>query len=805
MTTVRWKNAFRVAFRSLVAARWNAAAAVLVLSVAAAAGHAVSAIWNSTVERPLSWRNADEIVAITVDSGDEEAQQDLTPYPSSDEVALLDESAASLDWIGTQLSARFVVGGSSGARLIHTAQISPGTLEALGASPVAGRRLNDADHQAVGGGADAAAPVLLRADLASFLFGSPEAALGGRVELGRRRTEVIGVMPNDFLFPRAGISAWLPMPPQRDGVTQTGPTYARLAPGASPESAAAEATAILRRAEHRSERERVVLTPLTEGLTERIRPTLEVLRAGALLLLIAAAAGVASLRLSQALAEQRSSGIRRALGATAGDEIAAAGIRIVLLAGVVAGGALAVSAWLLPLLRGYGSNLLFADEWTAGGGAAIRAFAAALVAVTLAEIPSLLEILRERSAAITSGARGAHGRRPFLLPLLAAGTAASTVVLVATTVLSGSAWALLGGRGGYADADLAILTVDFGGRGAGEAPPVAERRRILDALVDRIEALPAVRSAAYADGLPDDPAGMAFSVEDSSGNGGQRLAVRRGSAGLLGVLQIPVLRGRGLLDSDRTSGEIIGVVDRTFAERSAEDPLDSLITVGGESVRVVGIAADVLTFPARDRWSTIYRPFDREPAIFTALLSGILGEQMEVVARLDGGASAERLAVLAALPKEVDPSLRALGAQTVRDRRTGLLGASALASVVLLVFAAAGLLLTVVGVVGHIADTTAREAQPNAIRLALGAEPAVVVWQVARRTGLAAAAGIGSGLLLGWLLARAIGSRIPWVETGDLSLYLGPVALTALLMAAGGLYAGLRAARSNPWALLRSL
>ena len=53
MTTARWKNAFRVAFRSLIAARRNAAAAVLVLSVAAAAGHAVSAIWNSTVERPL--------------------------------------------------------------------------------------------------------------------------------------------------------------------------------------------------------------------------------------------------------------------------------------------------------------------------------------------------------------------------------------------------------------------------------------------------------------------------------------------------------------------------------------------------------------------------------------------------------------------------------------------------------------------------------------------------------------------------------------------------------------------------------
>ena len=173
--------------------------------------------------------------------------------------------------------------------------------------------------------------------------------------------------------------------------------------------------------------------------------------------------------------------------------------------------------------------------------------------------------------------------------------------------------------------------------------------------------------------------------------------------------------------------------------------------------------------------------------------------------RFRGGVSPERLATLASLPKTVDPSLRVLRSESVRARRTGILGSSALAAVVLVVFAAAGLLLTVVGVVGHIADTIAREAQPNAVRLALGAEPAVVVWQVARRAGMAAGAGIGAGVLLGWLLARAIGSRIPWVETGDIFLYLGPASLVALLVAAAGLCAGHKAARSNPGALLQSL
>ena len=811
MSLIRWKNALRVAVRSLIAARWNAAAAVLVLSVAAAAGQSVAAIWNSTVERRLSWRNADEIVAVTIEvdhaEAQEEAQESVTPYPSNIEVALLRQSAASLAWVGAVKENRAVIGGPEIARVIYTAEVGPATLEALGAFPSAGRRFHDADYGAAGAGADAPAPALLRADLASSLFGSAEGAVGEHLDLGQRRVEVVGVMARDFLFPEARVAAWLPAPPENsEEISTRMRTVARLAPGASPETAAAEAIAILRRAGHRTERERVVLTPFAEQLTARIRPTLEVLRAGALLLLIVAAASVASLRLSQAMAEQRTSGIRRALGATAGDEILAAGLRIVLLAGVVAGGAVAASAWLLPLLRGYGSSLLFADDWTAGGGAAGSAFLAGAIAVTLAEAPSLFEMLHERSGAITSGARGAHGRRPFLLPLLAAGTAASTVVLVATAVLSGSAWTLFAGRGGYADAELGILTVDFGGRGAGTAPASTERRRILDALAERIEALPAVRMAGYTDGLPDDPQGMAYLVGSGPEAGrGVPLAVRRVSAGLLGVLQVPVLRGRGLVDSDWNSGEVVGLVSRGFADRAAEDPLGRLIPVGLEQVRVVGVTADVLTFPARDRWFTLYRPWTGESDGFVTM-TGLAGDStVGVVARFRGGVSPERLSTLASLPETVDPSLRVLRSESVRARRTGILGSSALASVVLVVFAAAGLLLTVVGVVGHISDTTAREAQPNAIRMAVGAEPAVVVWQVARRTGMAAGAGIGAGVLLGWLLARAIGSRIPWVETGDLFLYLGPASLVALLMAAGGLWAGRKAARSNPWALLRSL
>ena len=815
MTLGRWANAFRIALRSLVGARWNVATAVLVLGVASAAVHSVAAVWDSTVERPLSWRNADQIVEVTVEAVHANPSEERT-RPSNltdEEVAELEKSATYLSWIGFWTLRQFAIGGQPGhARLTIAAELSPGAFDALGAVPFVGRLFDDADHRGVVSGADTSTVAILREELAAALFGSASNALGETLEIGQQQSEVVGVMPRDFVFPMHRVVAWLPMSPTAaTGLIRSMPAHARLAENATPAVAAAEATAILSRAGLRSDEERVVLSPYTESLTERIRPTLEVLRAGALLLLLVAAASVASLRLSRALSEQRSSGIRRSLGATPEDEFAAAGLRIVLLAGLVAAGALAISTYLLPLLRAYGAHLLFAEDWSAGADTAAPAFGTALVAVTLAEAPSLIEILRERSSALTTSAPGAHGRRPFLMPLLAAGTAASTVILVATAVLAGSAFSLLSGRGGYSDAELAVVTVDFGGRGTGFAPGGDDRRGILDELVERLEALPAVESAGYGEFLPDDPSGRTISVQRSTGDAGTRIAIRKVSPGMLEALRIPVLSGRGLLDSDRASGEAVGLVDRAFAAGAASDLVGDLVGVGFEQVRVVGVVAEVRAFPGGARRATVYRPYANETHSggplepVRAFLANAMVDKTEVVVRFRGGLSPERLAVLAEIPKTVDPSLRVLKSETVRSRRTGMLGSSGLASVVLVVFSVAGLLLAVVGAVGHVSDNAARDAQPNAVRLALGAEPAIVVWQVVRRTGMAAVAGVSAGLLVGWLLARAIGSRIPWVLRDDLFLYLGPAALAALLMAAGGLYAGLKAAKSNPWALLRSL
>ena len=361
---------------------------------------------------------------------------------------------------------------------------------------------------------------------------------------------------------------------------------------------------------------------------------------------------------------------------------------------------------------------------------------------------------------------------------------------------------MLGGRGGYSDAGLGVLTVDFRGRG-GEALQASDKVRLLDALGSRLESLPAVRSAGYAESLPDDPAGIAFSTAGDAES--SRVAIRRVSPDLLEVLRIPVLRGRGLLNSDRPPGEPVGVVDRSFAERNDRgDPLDQWVAVGFDGARVVGIVRDIMTFPVEDRWRTMYRPYTGEDDPLVLAAGPGIGK-VEVLVRFDGAASPERLAAVAEIPAAVDPAFRVIHAGTVRARRSGLLGSSVLASTILMVFGAAGLLLSVVGAVGHVVDTAVREAQSNAIRRALGAEPRSIVWRVIRRTAGAAGLGVGAGLLLGWVLTRAVGAAIPWVATADPLLFLGPAAFVcSLMLVISVAVTVVRVQRTDTWALIRS-
>lgn len=809
---MRTRVAFVSAWRSLTGAPGNTAAAVLALAFAVGAFHAVGAVWESAVDRALPYDDPEELIALRAAGG----EQIYSRFLSDRETALLRERAESFAWVGHLWDASMMVGDPP-MRSVTVEALEPGFLEVLGVAPALGRPFRPEDHEGEAR-VTAGRPSLLSLDrgqavvLVSHGFwrtvlGGTADAVGTEIVLGREPVRVIGVLPEGFFTPTLATEIWVPARRRQvatgpGGSSRSSHAYARLRPGVAPEAAAAEAAALLTDAGFRREDERIEAVPLARSLTASVRPTLEILRAGALLLVLAAAISVSGLRLARSIAGRRAAGIRRALGGSFRDEFLAALFRVTLLAAAVTAGSALLAAGVVPLLRRYGADLPFAADWASGPGVAGQAFLVALLACAAAEAAPLLNTLRVRQQAAGMARFGGAHRVRAVSPTLALGVAAATVILTATVVMGGSAWRLFAGRGGYSDAGLAQLTMDFGGRAGGASLPHSEKVVVLNRLVERIEAIPEVESAAYADALPDE---MGGSVMFTAANPGSPRdpdsgrATRSVSPGLLSVLGVPLVSGRGITEQDTPGSERVAVVDRSYARAAGlSDPVGEIVQMGPLEQRVVGLVPDLKVFPDRSTFPAAYVPFAIPPAF--------LGNpKVELVARFRDGPTPEQVAALGRLPREVDASMRVTAAASVRERRIRLLGAPLLAGVALGVFAVAGLLLAVGGGIGHIADFVVREAHPTAVRTALGAAPDLLVWGAFRSTALAAVVGVAFGTLSGWMLSRAVAARVPWIETGDPLFYLGPAALLLLLMLAASAIAGLKTLRGDPWAALGSL
>ena len=808
---IRTRAAVMAALRSFRVAPWNTVGVCLTLSVAVGAALAVEAVWDTAIRRPLIFQNPAQVVEVAVESPPGASPVAGSPggnlTPS--EVETLRRDSSAFAWVGTWAPRAYVLESGPTARTVTAALVAPGMLDMLGVAPASGRLFATEDHAAASA-VDSVFPepardvAIVSHDLWRSVFGGREIA-GAEVTLDGRPFRIVGVMPPEFIFPASRIRIWLPARETAERATGQGsggiftielPVVGRLERHVTPPTAAAEATSLIANLELRTGEERVSVVPLQENLTASLRPTLLVLRAGAWLLILVSAFSVSSLRFSRALGERRAAGIRRALGAAPRDELVAGAVRVVVGAVLVVLGAVLVGLAVLAGMRGLGNDLPFAEGWRLGASSVAAGFLAALVAATLVELPQLVDAARAWRRPAIGSARGQIAARPFAFGFLAAGTAASVVVLAGVAVLGGSVLALRGGKGGYSAEGLVRVTVDFGGWEEGASSPEA-RAALLDRSVARLTALPSARAAAYAETMPDEQSGRGGTYED----GGRRVdfTERRVGPGFLGVLGLDPVAGRAITAFDGPSAERVAVLDQSFARRLGDAPLGRTVRVMGGAYHVVGVVQDVLTFPMTARAPTIYTPYVSRAGLSLPF------PRAQIVVRTAGEPSPELLAAVRRTVREAAPTLRVLRVESVWRQRSRELGSPVLGSFVLLIFAAAGVLLSILGGVGNVSEHVTREAPSIAVRQALGAEPGTLQWEVLRRTALAVTAGIVAGLGGGFLLTRLLMHWIPWVGSPDPVLVLGSAALLGLALWAAGATVAWWGLRSSPWGVLKSL
>ncbi|MDX1395416.1 MAG: FtsX-like permease family protein, partial [Gemmatimonadota bacterium] len=501
--------------------------------------------------------------------------------------------------------------------------------------------------------------------------------------------------------------------------------------------------------------------------------------AGGVLVLLIACANVSNLLAARAMTRTREVAVRTALGAgrtrilaqflaeTA--VLAAVGAAVgVLLArvglGWFAAGARA-GAFRLP----HGSDSLFWWQlelsWVPLLFVLVVTVLAGLVA---AAAPATRAMQTDVGEVLKDESRGGSGRRlsRFTRALVVAEIGLTTCLVVAAGLMVKSVLNASGGQGRLDGAHVltARVALPLAALGLSEERYPDHERRLgfHENLLAELAAHPGVTAASVSSALPSQLGGGAvFELPDGdypADDAYPETRVAVVSPGFFSTFDIELEEGRAFGESDRPGSENVVIVNRAFADRHfpGVSPLFRQIRLRGEEVdgepwlTVVGVAPTVVSDDDRDRdLSRVFVPLAQSGVGSPGTLLGRWGLRfMAVAVRTDGdpGALAATLreatgSVDASVPVyDIDPFDAVLARETARYRIFGRY---------YLVFGAAGLLLSLIGLYSIMSFSVANRGTEIGIRMALGAGSR----DVRRQILVEGIRQIGLGLVLGGLLA----------------------------------------------------
>ena len=228
-------------------------------------------------------------------------------------------------------------------------------------------------------------------------------------------------------------------------------------------------------------------------------------------------------------------------------------------------------------------------------------------------------------------------------------------------------------------------------------------------------------------------------------------------------------------------------IDVNGGVRSAENP----------PLRVVGIMPSVNSSFSNPRpGRRVYVPLGQHYESAMTLQIRLAGK----------GGERAMVGTIARVVREVDGRLPLLRVATWRDHFDADYESSVyrVGAGVFSAFAGIALLLAVLGVYGVKSYVVSRRMREFGIRIAIGAEPRALLWQVLREGGRITAIGIGIGLLLAVGAGRLLQGILYGVNSIEpVVLVTAPLILLAASLLASYLPA-LRATRVDPTAALRS-
>jgi putative ABC transport system permease protein len=811
--------------RVLIANPGFSAVAIAALALGMGANTAIFSVVNAVLLAPLPYPQSDRIMRIERGFKGNEggASVSVPKFMAWKKANQTFQAMAIYDFSGPGLN----LGSRDRHEQIKGIHVSSEYFQAFGVSPSIGRTFLPQEDQPNGPKA-----AVLSNDLWKTRFNSDPTLIGQQILLGGDPYTVVGILPASFHSdPPADV--FIPMQADPNSTNQGHYLLAagRLKPGATLESAQANmkvAGEQFRAANPKwmDKNESVTVLPLRDALVGDVRLALLILVGAVGFVLLIACANVANLLLARAAGRQREIAIRTAIGASRGHLIRQLLTESVLLSAIGGFLGLLIGTWSVPLLlavspgnlprindQNHVASAISALDWH------VLAFTfgvSLLTGVLFGLIPALRiskldvnSVLKEASGRSGTGLR--HNR---VRSILVTSEMALAVILLAGAVLMiRTFFGLRSVQPGFNPHNVITMQTSLTG---GRYDSTAKAENMTRQVVDHIEALPGVRSAACTIMLPvEGGVDLPFSIEGvppAKGNlynGDEQW--RFISPHYFSALSVPVLRGRALEVRDTGKSERVVIVNQAFAKKywPKGDPIGQRITIGKglgpefeEPARqIVGVVGDVRETGLQGAdLPVMYVPQSQATDGLTRLANNVV--PLSWIIQTAGNPSSLSAAIQHEL-LAVDNQLPASKIRTMEQVISDSTARQNFNMLLLTTFAGLALLLAAIGIYGLMSYTVEQRTQEIGIRMALGAAREDMLKLIVRQGMLLAGIGVVIGLAASFGLTRLLAGLLFGVKSTDLLTYTA-VAIILISVAFLATYIpARRATRIDPLVALR--
>ncbi len=320
-------------------------------------------------------------------------------------------------------------------------------------------------------------------------------------------------------------------------------------------------------------------------------------------------------------------------------------------------------------------------------------------------------------------------------------------------------------------------------------------------LLERLRTAPGVASAALAAVpiLAGDEWDSSMAVEGHTPRDGEDMQAYMNalSPRYFQTMKIPMIEGRDFTALDAKETSTVAIVNRRFAEHffPGRSAVGKRLGRGGGpksklTIEIIGVVADSLYEGPREgvRRQVFVPNWGKNSAAFYV--------------RTQAGSGSAYTAVRNEV-KRLDASMPVYGMKTLEAQLDETLLTDRLIAMLSAGFGLLATLLASIGLYGVMAFVVARRRKELGIRLALGAQPGIVIWLVMREVLLLLTIGLVIGIPAALALGRFVSTQLYGIQAHDPAIAGATMVLLTLVSAAAGLIPAHRASRIDPILALR--